>query len=242
MTINSPKYTPKDFSYSYIKKTEGKKILLFHHPPTDLLVKPYSRHQTYIRFANFSPTTSDVDVYIDNRTVAKRLSYGSITIYINLPPKDYTISITPPDDKDNPYLTEYLEITHDPSTVTIAFNLLGSSTLKVISDHVLITGRDLFVQFVNCSVDSPPLDFIINLKKLFSNVSPEDTPKYELIERSANYDIIIQRSDTDTVVFNATNLVLVPGRAYTFYGIGIFEGEPPFTLVATLDGSSYFID
>ncbi|TCT12126.1 uncharacterized protein DUF4397 [Natranaerovirga pectinivora] len=214
----------------------------FGHPPTDLVVKPHTRKNSYLRFANFCTDTPEIDVYVENRPIAKKLRYGTLSMYATLSPGKHLVKIYAPDDKHKVYYSDYITIDKDDIITTFAFDQTYNSELIGFNDDVIVIPTEIFIRFINCSPDAPPLTFIINLEKTFSNISVNLVPQYKKVKINSNYDIIIQRSDTDEVIYNVPNIILIPGRAYTFYGIGIIDEEPPFQLVASLDGSSYFED
>ncbi|TCT12127.1 uncharacterized protein DUF4397 [Natranaerovirga pectinivora] len=227
----------------YVKACVRTKRTLGPYPPTDLIIKPESRDRSYIRVANFSPETPEIDVYIGNRLLAKDLQFGELTIYITVIPGKYKLTLTPPGDRDNPYFSSEITIEERSVISTIAVNLLDpDARLKVIDDDVYVLPNKIFIKFVNTVYDSPPLDFILNLNKLFSNVTYPMVTDFKLIDMAYLYNLIIQRADTNEVIFNIPNIVLEPGKVYTFYGIGLMEGDPPFEVVASLDGSSYFLN
>ncbi|TCT12129.1 uncharacterized protein DUF4397 [Natranaerovirga pectinivora] len=227
----------------YIKSLETRRFRsLTYHPPTDLLIKPHTRVSSYIRFANFSPYAPKIDIYLDHRVIAKNVNFAEQTMYITVAPKEYTVSIYRSDEPNEVLYETTIDIPEESVISTISINLINGVDLISVDDDARILPDEVFIKFANVSPGSPPLDFIVNLNDYFTNTHFNYISNYEVLEKAPNYNVIIRRSDTHEVIYNVPNILLKTGNAYTFYAIGILDGEPPFTFVTSLDGSSYFVD
>ncbi|WP_165878595.1 DUF4397 domain-containing protein [Natranaerovirga pectinivora] len=197
---------------------------------------------SYIRFANFIPELLDVDIYFNDTLKVRNLRYGEETSYISFSPGDYKITIFSTIDNAQPLVETSIEITTPGLILTIPLHSLDKEELNIIEDNALIIPNEIFVKFVNLSPNSPPLNFIFNLVDIFRNIIYDYSSNYKLIEKAPNYHIIIQNAQTNKILYDLPNIVLEPGNAYTFFAIGIMDGDPPFKLVVSLDGSSYLTD
>ncbi|QHI72436.1 DUF4397 domain-containing protein [Aminipila terrae] len=80
----------------------------------------------YVRVLHAVPDAPNVDVYANDKLIAKNLAYGNYTDYMPLNEGTYKISLYAAGDKSSPVLTNMLSIKKD-EIITVA----ASGTLKI---------------------------------------------------------------------------------------------------------------
>jgi hypothetical protein len=125
---------------------------------------------------------------------------------------------------------------------TIAIDHVKDMSLHLINDDIHILPYETLIKFVNLSKDSNSMNFIINHDLLFDSINYEGVTEYISLKPATNYNVIITDYQTRTLILDVQNILLLPGKAYTFYVIGLMTSTPQIQLVTALDGSSYFLD
>lgn len=201
----------------------------------------YHKKTSYIRLLHASPKAPAVDIYLnDDNILADNLSYGEFTPYLPLMPETYTIEIYPANDSDMPILTK--EITLPEKTIdTIAvIGELPNIELYVINDPIeSLDPASSKLRFVNLSPDSPALNVTLpDGSVLFKNVSYKGVSDYMKISPKT-YTVELVPTGTDKAILYVPNIRLRPDAFYSFYAIGLVEGDPYIKLLIPLDGNSY---
>lgn len=204
------------------------------------MIVAYQTTSSYIRILHAIPKAPVVDVYADDKIIAKKLPFGKFSEYEKLPSGSYKISIYPTGKKTTPLLSSNLSLSSE-SINTVA--LIGTPTavnlFPIIDPIKEIEQGKVCVRFAHLSPDAPAVDITSpDGKVLFDDVSYEEITDY-LCTAPGKFNIQARLAGTDTIVLRVPNLRLYPNRFYTIYAVGLVDGPPKLQVLVPLDGNTY---
>ncbi|TCT11631.1 uncharacterized protein DUF4397 [Natranaerovirga pectinivora] len=208
------------------------------YPPHYLKTLPTPRSNSYIRFANFTPTFPPIDVYLNGSIIASNLKFGEITNYYRVIPGKHLLSIYVANDRNNPFFATTITVPVADIISTFAFGFEDLS-FYLISDDFRTLPDEVAVNFVHLSPNAPPLDLYIDGVLYFSAIYFKEATRYIVLDQKPLYNILLKIAGTDYTLINLPNMTLQPNNSYTFNVVGLYEGDPPLQIVTTLDGSTY---
>ncbi len=207
---------------------------------------PYSTYSrvavpiSYARIFHAVPKAPAVDVYLNNKIIAKNLRFGDFTEYTSLQPGHYEVQIFKAGSRTDLLLRENLYVNPSSIYTIAAIGYVSSISLLPILEPKgpLIPGK-LFIRFGHLSPNSPNVDLTLyDGKKLFTNVPYKKVTGYIPLS-PGTYNFKLIASDTGNLVLNIPNINLRDHRFYSIYAIGLLGDKPPLQVVIPLDGNSY---
>lgn len=195
---------------------------------------------SYIRLLHASPDAPLVDVYANDKLIAKNLSYKEFSPYIQMQSGNYNITIFPAGTKVKPVLKSTFFVPPRSIFTIAASGRLSNLNLLAIPEPIKqIPPGKAFIRFAHLSPDAPEVDVVLkNETKLFSNVSFKEFTEYVPI-KPGNLTLDIRPSRSNKSILYVPNIVLKPNRFYTVYVVGSVSGKPPLQALIPLDGNSY---
>ncbi|MCT4544730.1 MAG: DUF4397 domain-containing protein [Vallitalea sp.] len=201
----------------------------------------YDKKTSYIRLLHASPNAPAVDVYANgDNLLADNLSYGEFTPYLPVMPGTYTIDIFPANNSDMPIFTKTIEIPEKIIATVAVIGELPNIELFIVNDpKEPLKPNSSKLRFINISPDSPALNVIQpDGSTLFRDVSYKGITDYMSISPET-YTIQLVTTDDNKPVLYVPNIRLLPDAFYSFYTIGLLEGDPYLQMLIPLDGNSY---
>lgn len=195
---------------------------------------------SYIRILHASPNAPSVDIYANDKLIAKNLSYRNFTPYISVPKGEYNIKVYPAGTKDKAVIDTSLDLPGSSAFTVAAVGLLPNISLFPIVEHKkpLVPGK-LYLRFAHLSPDAPPVDIVTpDGTKLFEDISYKEVADYIEVA-PGNYTVNVNVAATNKTVLTVPNIKLLPNRFYTIYAIGLAGGKPSLQVLIPLDGISY---
>lgn len=208
-----------------------------------LLDNPYYRmepNNSYIRILHASPDAPAVDIYANDKLVAKDLSYRNFTPYLNIPSGNTNIRVFIAGRKINPLVNTNIFIPAK-SIFTIAVAGKPSQiTLLAIPEPIRIVPRGkALIRFAHLSPGAPNVDIVLpNGNKLFTNVAYKGFTDYIPID-GGTYEFDVKAAATSKTVLIVPNINMKSGNIYTIYAVGLVSGKPSLQVLIPLDGSTY---
>lgn len=195
---------------------------------------------SYIRLLHASPGALAVDVYANNKPLAKNLAYKDFTQYLSIPSGNYNITVFPTGKKNNPLSETALYIPpHSIFTIAASGSPPNLTLLAIPEPIKTIPQNKLYIRFAHLSPDAPNVDVVLpNGTKLFRNVSFKEFTDYMLVG-PGKYTFEIRPFNTQKTVLYVPNVNLKPGRYYTVYAVGLASGKPSLQALIPMDGNSY---
>ncbi len=196
--------------------------------------------KSYIRLLHASPDAPAVDVYANNKPIAKNLSFKQFTEYLPVPPGQYNIKVFPAGETNKYILEKKLDIPPRSIFTIAAINMLKNLNLLPISETYGSLKPNLsLIRFAHLSPDTMNLDLTLpDGRKLFKDVEYGEVTGY-LPVSPRNYTIQLRDTSTNKLVLNVPGAILKPNNFYTFYAVGLSNGTPPLQVLIPLDGPSY---
>ncbi len=211
--------------------------------PYRLYQTPYSREVSmfsYIRVLHASPNAPAVDVYANDKIIARNLTYRNFTPYIAVAPETYTIKIYPAGQTTSPVLTTDLQIPAYSILTIAAINMLEDLNILSISDPPIQPVPNMVnLRFANLSPNAPKVDLRLpDGRSLFTNVGYKEFTNYVSVP-PGTYTIYVYAAGTNFQILYVPNINLIPDRFYTIYAVGLVGANPPLQVLIPLDGNSY---
>lgn len=194
----------------------------------------------FIRLLHASPNTPAVDIYANDRPVARNISYREFTEYFQVPAASYVIAVYRTGQRTNPLLVSNVS---GPAGSILTIAGVGSApnlSAMTISDRLMPIPPDkTYVKLVHLSPDTQGIDLTLpDGTKLFADVEYREITNYRTVE-PGRYTFQARTVGTDTVILNVPNINLGPNRFYTVYFIGLSGGSPSLQMLIALDGNTY---
>jgi hypothetical protein len=243
MTLNKNKIPLLTDSTQYLNiQTEIGRDPRSLYPPTELLIKPRTRRDTYMRVAHFSPDAPNIDIYLGNRRVATNLSFGDQSDYKTISAGTHRLIAYPTGERDEPLVEKDINIPTGSVISTVSINRLEDIDLQLISDDISISPNETLLKFGNLAPDAPSVNLLVNRSLYFNDINYSEITDYMTLIPTGNYNIEVVDGKTRSLIVQVPNVILGLGRAYSIYLVGLMGGRPSIQIVTTLDGSTYFVD
>ncbi len=191
----------------------------------------------YIRAAHTVPDAPNVDIYANDIVIAENLSYGNLTDYVPIPDGMYKITLYAAGTKDNPVLTNMLQVNSNTVMTIAAVGTLNNIGFLGITDASESSDPDMaMIRFLHLSPDAPAVDItMLDGTVLFSDISYKEITPY-LAAPPATYTLQVRIADTPNVVLTVPEINVAAGKCYTIYAIGLVKGTPALQALLVMDG------
>ncbi|MEW9093840.1 MAG: DUF4397 domain-containing protein [Clostridiaceae bacterium] len=195
---------------------------------------------SYIRIFHASPNAPAVDVYLNNKIVARNLKYKEFTEYLKVTPNNYNIKVYPTGNSTTPIINTSLSIGKNQILTAAAIGLLDNISIKVIEDPPMpIEQGSAMLRIAHLSPDAPIINAsLANGSIKFDNVDYTKVTDYQKINPGL-YTMEAEAASTGDLILMVPNILLKPNNFYTIYIIGLSSGSPSLQVVIPLDGNSY---
>lgn len=195
---------------------------------------------SYLRVLHAVPDAPNVDVYLNDKIIAKNLAYKQFTDYLSIAPGNYTVKIYPTGNTTTPVINTSFFARENNIYTAAAAELLKNIYLKVIEDTPMpITPGKTMVRFIHLSPNAPMVNVTLPNSNIgFQNVSFSQVTEYKEMNPGVS-SIQITASQTGDVVLTAPNMRFGPNKFYSIYAVGLAGGNPPLQILLPLDGNSY---
>ena len=203
---------------------------------------PYYRapEKSFVRIFHASPNAPAVDIYLNNKIIARNLSYKQFTPYVSVAPGVYNVRIFPTGTTASPVInTNYTFRANVIQTIAASGNLNDIELLPFEEPKLPQVPGKAHVRFVHLSPNTPAVDITLpNGNVIFKDISFEETSEYIPLS-AGTYTLQARPTGTTNVVLTVPNVNLRTGRYYTVYAIGLLNETPALEVVIPLDGNSY---
>ncbi|WP_024831961.1 DUF4397 domain-containing protein [Ruminiclostridium josui] len=194
---------------------------------------------SYIRLFHASPRTPAVDVYANDRLIARGLSYGQFTEYMPLATGTYNIEVYPAGQKNALILRINFPVSEKQVFTLAVIGILPRIGILPVEDEyeTLAPGR-VNIRFANLSPNSGNLDLVLRGgPEVFTDIGYTEVSDYRSFPLG-RYNFFVRPSNS------STNLLLVPvnllpRRNLTFYVVGNPSIQPGLQVYIPMDGTTY---
>lgn len=206
---------------------------------------PYYRNyrepeKSFIRLLHASPDAPPVDVYVNNKLIARNLAYKQFTEYLSSDPGVYNVKIYASGKLTPPIIDTTLTLEANKIlTIAAADKLKNLKLLPYEEPKLYTTPGKAYVKFVHLSPNTPPVDITLpDGTILFKNTAFTEGTEYLPVDRGI-YTLQARPTGTSKIALTVPNVRLKPGRFYTVYAVGLLNKNPPLQVLIPLDGNSY---
>lgn len=197
----------------------------------------------YVRLFHAVPNAPAVDVYANRRLLARNLSYGRFTDYIQLAMNTYNFEVYPAGQQNNPLINVSFPLDGNKTYTLAVIGTVPSIGILPVEDvyEPLLPDR-VNIRFANLSPNAPALDLVTREgETLFSGINYTQVSNYRALPPGRHQFFIRQAMTATNVLYLPVNLL--PRRNLTFYLIGLYGQQPSNLQVQIpLDGSTYLRD
>ena len=175
-----------------------------------------------IRMANFAPTYSKVDTYIDGTKVAGGLPYGGISRYFAIEPGVHSFQVSRINQQENYFAEKEFSMEAKKYTVAITRNTNNQNVILKYSNEFNPRSGLAGLRFINLSADSPPLNFGVSEGPTFAEgVSFQGGTNFISIQPD-NYNLAISNANNGEVLLRSENISIEANNNYTVFIIGSY--------------------
>ena len=193
----------------------------------------------YVRVLHALPDGPNVDVYANDKLIAKNLAYGNHSTYASLPEGTYKITLHVAGSKDSPILSNMLTVSNNSYSTVAAIDTSSEIEFLRIKDSNGPIERDKsMIKFVHLSPNAPAVDITLQDGTiLFDNVKFKEVTSYINVMPN-NYTLQVRLAGTSTVVLTVPDVNLQPNKIYTVYAIGLAGKKPALEALLLVDGNT----
>lgn len=190
----------------------------------------------YVRVLHAVPDAPNVDVYANDKMIARNLAFGENTPYTPVSAGSYEISLYVAGTKDSPVLANRLVIGNNNILTVAAVGTLDTIGFLSIHDSNMPMESDMaMVRFSHLSPNAPAVDITLpNGTILFRNVSYKNLTPYISVP-PRNYTLQVRAAGTPNVVLTVPNVNLEQNKMYTVYAVGLVGEDPELEALLLLD-------
>jgi hypothetical protein len=179
-----------------------------------------------IRFLHASPTTENVDIYINARLVVRDLPFKEVGTYLSLPAGKYHIDIYPSGNQISTVITKKIDV---EAGKVYLFAIIGTKNKLQLLPYEQQPGvptGETKLRFIHLSPDTQPVDIGVSKGDVvFSNVAYKKATSYlGLTPMTINLEA--REAGTKNILLPIQNLKVKPNRIYTIVAVGLSQGEP----------------
>lgn len=181
-----------------------------------------------VRFLHASPDAPAIDVLVDGLMVAENVSFETATEFVPLTPGEHQIQVVPTgEDAAAAVLDESIEVDSEEAYTVAVANRLNELELVMIQSNTsaLEDSSQSRVRLVNLSPDSGEVDlFQTGGDQWFDNVEFLEATDHRDVD-AGPYNLEIRPDESDSISVVAEGLEIQSAQEYTFYLLGLNEGE-----------------
>lgn len=186
---------------------------------------------SFLQVLHALPEVAQVDVYINEELLQENLKYRKMTRFLPIGPGNNRIRVFPAGSKTNPILDTEVDLPKS-SVITLAIIGMGSGTevLPILQPINDVNPQEAEIRFAHLSPDAPSLNLFLNDKSVFSSVRYKQLSDYSIISPGSN-NVQLRPSDDLDIILAENNFEFIAGKAYTVYGVGLYEGTPGLEII-----------
>ena len=196
--------------------------------------------RSYVRILHAAPNVKPVDVYANNKQIAKNVSYKTFTQYFALSPAKYTIKVYPTGTTANAIIDTQIDLAANSIfTLSIIGQHPNHALLPVPEPLTKPKPGKVLIRFVHLSPNTPNVDITLpDGNRLFKDVEYKEITDYIEVDPKT-YTLQARTAGTETIILNVPNITLRPNRIYTIYAVGLSGEKPGLQVLIPMDGSTY---
>jgi len=192
------------------------------------------------RFLHASPDAPPVDVYLDNKLIARNVRYREFTQYLPVMSGNYKLKIYPTGNTTTPIINLDLDVPVSKIfTVAVVGKSPNLSLISIPEPAVPMIPGKTYVRFIHLSPNAPNVNVMLPAgSTLFKDVEFKEYTNYIPVN-PGNYTFLVTPTTSNTPVLTVPNIRLRPNKFYSIYVVGLVNEKPSLQALIPLDGNTY---
>lgn len=193
---------------------------------------------SYIRILHANSATRKIDVYGNDRLMAKGLSYRKFTPYFTVPSGQFCIKVF------HKGTVAKLDIDLKPGDIRTMALIQGlplyDMELFEVVDPKVPNNQDMAnIRFIHLSSDTADIDiFLSDNMILVEKANYKNIPNYKLC-KAGKHSLKIKSAEASNTIAALNDIELKPDWNYTIYILGLTQGKARLQLLLLMDGNTY---
>lgn len=201
-----------------------------------LVVSPAMAAGPRVRAVHASPDAPAVDVWVDGKPALQNLAFKGISPYAALTAGAHNVQVVPAGQTSPAVISATLTLADNQDYTVVAVGKLANIEPLVLKDNnsAPAAGK-AHVRFVHASPDAPAVDIAVKGgPTIFNNIAFKGVGDYTPVN-AGTYDLEVRLAGTNTVALAVPGVQLQDGGVYTIFAMGLANGQPGLTAVASVD-------
>ncbi len=177
-----------------------------------------------------------VDIYLNGSPFFNNVQFTNFTPYVYVPEGKYKIEVFLRDQKENPIITDNIEINAGELN-TIAVIGESGKTIEILpikEEMEIPTGNKSKVRFIHLVPNGRPVNILLDKEIVLEDAEyKEVTPYTDIDPKTYQVDVLLNENGQ---LIRQIRVTINPGRVYSFYALG---NKPNFQIFQSLDGATF---
>lgn len=177
-----------------------------------------------------------VDIYLNGSPFFNNVQFTNFTPYVYVPEGKYKIEVFLRDQKENPIITDNIEINAGELN-TIAVIGESGKTIEILpikEEMEIPTGNKSKVRFIHLVPNGRSVNILLDKEMVLEDAEyKEVTPYTDIDPKTYQVDILLNENGQ---LIRQIRVTINPGRVYSFYALG---NKPNFQIFQSLDGATF---
>ena len=177
-----------------------------------------------------------VDIYLNGSPFFNNVQFTNFTPYVYVPEGKYKIEVFLRDQKENPIITDNIEINAGELN-TIAVIGESGKTIEILpikEEMEIPTGNKSKVRFIHLVPNGRLVNILLDKEMVLEDAEyKEVTPYTDIDPKTYQVDVLLNENGQ---LIRQIRVTINPGRVYSFYALG---NKPNFQIFQSLDGATF---
>ena len=177
-----------------------------------------------------------VDIYLNGSPFFNNVQFTNFTPYVYVPEGKYKIEVFLRDQKENPIITDNIEINAGELN-TIAVIGESGKTIEILpikEEMEIPTGNKSKVRFIHLVPNGRLVNILLDKEMVLEDAEyKEVTPYTDIDPKTYQVDVLLNENGQ---LIRKIRVTINPGRVYSFYALG---NKPNFQIFQSLDGATF---
>lgn len=177
-----------------------------------------------------------VDIYLNGSPFFNNVQFTNFTPYVYVPEGKYKIEVFLRDQKENPIITDNIEINAGELNTIAVIGEYGKTVeiLPIKEEMEIPTSNKSKARFIHLVPNGRPVNILLDKEMLLEDVEyKEVTPYTDIDPKTYQVDVLLNENGQ---LIRQTRVTINPGRVYSFYALG---NKPNFQIFQSLDGATF---
>ena len=177
-----------------------------------------------------------VDIYLNGSPFFNNVQFTNFTPYVYVPEGKYKIEVFLRDQKENPIITDNIEI-NAGELITIAVIGESGKTIEILpikEEMEIPTGNKSKVRFIHLVPNGRSVNILLDKEMVLEDAEYKEVTPYTDIDPKT-YQVYVLLNENGQLI-RQIRVTINPGRVYSFYALG---NKPNFQIFQSLDGATF---